>query len=319
MIISASRRTDIPAFYSPWLLNRLRAGRVLVRNPFNFHQVSEIRLSPAVVEALILWTKNPAPLLPHLDEIEAMGYPVLIHYTITACDRYVEPGLPDVSQRLAAFRVLSDMVGPDRVLWRFDPILLTQAQGIDHCLDRFTGLAGALEGLTHQCSISFVSLYAKCRRNLTGVGLLNPDALMKKELVMELAFLAKAHGMRLKACCDEFLTDECGIDQAHCIDAAQLGGILGCNLQVRKDPGQRRGCGCSMSIDIGAYDSCAHGCRYCYANTSHQAVARNIAAHDPDSPLLIGHLQGNETIRKREMISLRVGQPSLFDSFPLKI
>lgn len=316
MIISASRRTDIPAFYSPWLLNRLRAGWALVRNPFNYRQISEIRLSPAVVEALILWTKNPAPLLPHLDEIEAMGYPVLIHYTITACDRLLEPGLPDVSQRLASFRTLSERLGPERVLWRFDPILLTQAQGVDHCLDRFAALAGALQGLTHQCSISFVSLYAKCRRNLAGVGLLSPDALIKKELATQLASLAEAHGMRLKACCDEFLLNGCGIEQAHCIDAEQLGAILGCNLQGRKDPGQRAGCGCTMSIDIGAYDSCAHGCRYCYANTSHQAVARNITAHDPDSPLLIGRLQGNETIRKREMVSLRVEQSSLFAPFP---
>ncbi|MDD2465097.1 MAG: DUF1848 domain-containing protein [Desulfobulbus sp.] len=318
MIISASRRTDIPALYSLWLLNRLRAGRVLVRNPFNRRQVSDIRLDPTVVDCLVLWTKNPAPLLPHVQEIETLGYPLVVHYTITACEQPLEYGLPSLTKRIAAFRKLAQLLGPERVLWRFDPILLTKPRGVQYCLDQFALLCQALQGLTHQCATSFVSLYAKCRRNLAGVDILSLDDLAKKELVLQLSAVAIDYGIRLKACCDSFLIKECSIEQAHCIDAVQLGRILGEELEGKKDSGQRPECGCTTSIDIGAYDSCTHGCRYCYANTNHQVAVRNYAAHDPDSPLLIGHLQGDETIRKRDMVSLRRQQPSLFSPCGMK-
>jgi hypothetical protein len=316
MIISASRRTDIPAFFSPWLVNRLRAGSVLVRNPFNRRQVSRIRLTPSVVDCVVLWTKNPAPLLPYLEEIADLGYPVVMHFTITACDQTLEPGLPGLHERIATFRTVSEKLGPERVWWRFDPILLTRIHDSAHWLDRFAVLAHALQGHTRQCTVSFVSLYAKCRRNLAGIDLLEPGEKEKRELALGLAACARAHGIRPVACCDPFLTNECGVEQAHCIDSAQLGAILGSTFRPQKDPGQRPGCGCSLSIDIGAYDSCAHGCRYCYANTSARAVARNRAAHDPQSPLLIGHLQGDETIHEREMVSLRVPQSSLFGWLP---
>lgn len=311
MIISASRRTDIPAFYSPWLRNRLREGEVLVRNPYNRRQVSRIRLDPSVVECLVLWTKNPAPLLAHLPLIEELGYPLVVHYTITGADHRLEPGLPDLDERIATFRALARRLGPERVLWRFDPILLTRSQGADNVLARFSLLVRHLQGYTRQCSISFVSLYDKCRRNLAGVDLQSADDGEKQTLALRLDAMARSHGIRLLACCDALLTKTCGIEQGHCIDAVQIGALIGSTLLVKKDPGQRPGCGCCVSVDIGAYDSCPHGCRYCYANTSTRAVARNIAAHDPESPLLIGHLSGDETIRDRAMVCLRQPQTSL--------
>jgi len=312
MIISASRRSDIPAFYSPWFLNRLRAGRVLVRNPFNRRQISDIRFDPSVVECVVLWSKNPAPLLPALQEIESLGYPLFLHYTITGCGQHLEPGLPGLRQRITTFEKAARCLGTDRVFWRFDPILLSETLTVDHYIDRFTALCHALSGLTHQCSISFVSLYAKCRRNLAGIDLSDPGEQRRKELILALNSIASDHGIRLKACCDDFLVDECGIEPARCIDAVQLGTILGEQWKTKKDPGQRPGCGCSLSIDIGAYDSCPHGCRYCYANTNHQVAVRNHATHDPLSPLLIGRLHGDETIRRRDLVSLGRMQPSLF-------
>lgn len=318
MIISASRRTDIPAFFSPWLVNRLRAGSVLVRNPFNYRQVGRIRLDPSVVDCIVLWTKNPAPLLPHLEEIAQLGYPMVTHFTITACDQALEPGLPGLSKRIETFQALSEKLGPERVLWRFDPILLTLAQGPGYWVDRFGELSRALQGYTRQCTVSFVSLYAKCRRNLAGIDLLEPGDRIKRELAHQLTKQAGCCGIRLVACCDPFLTNDCSIEQGHCIDAAQLGAILGCTLKGKPDPGQRPGCGCTLSIDIGAYDSCAHGCRYCYANTGRQAVVRNMAAHDPKSPLLIGHLQGDEIIHDRKMVSSRSAQPFLFTDYRRK-
>lgn len=309
MIISASRRTDIPAFYGPWLVNRLRAGSVMVRNPFNRHQVTRVRLTPQETGCLVLWTKNPAPLLPHLQTITELGYSMVFHYTLTGCDPALEPGLPSLEERIATFRALSGILGPQRVLWRFDPIVLTKAQGPQDWLHRFADLAGRLNGVTKQCTISFVSLYAKCRRHLAGIGLLNVEEAVKRALVSGMAQFATCHGIRLVACCDPFVAGQCGIEQAHCIDAMQLGVLLGRDLVAGKDTGQRPGCGCSRSIDIGAYDSCSHGCRYCYATTSFQAAGRNMSFHDPDSPLLIGQLRGDERIRDREIVASIGGQP----------
>jgi hypothetical protein len=175
MIISASRRTDIPAFYSDWLLNRLREGYALVRNPFNHRQVSRVSLEPQVVDCLVFWTKNPAPLLPRLAEIERMGHRFLFQFTLTAYDRSLEPHVPARAERLAVFRRLAEHVGPERVLWRFDPIVFTRTQGPEEVLREFTDLAGQLHSCTRQCTVSFLSLYEKCRRNLQGVELVCPD------------------------------------------------------------------------------------------------------------------------------------------------
>lgn len=312
MLVSASRRTDIPAFFTPWLLNRLRAGFVLVRNPFNRRMVSRVRLDPSVVEALVLWTKNPAPFLPHWAEVESMGYPVVMQYTITACDPVLEPGLPSLDNRIASFQQAATRWGAARMLWRCDPLIFTKDWGPDAVLRRFTRLARALCGMTSQCTISFVSLYAKCRRNLRDFELVELDAVERQRLIAEMTNIAAARHIQLRACCDAFLSETCQVPRAHCIDGAQIGAIIGQPLSTRRDTSQRPGCGCTVSVDIGAYDSCAHGCRYCYANTSDQTARRNLALHDPASPLLIGSLQGDETIRERDMAPLRILQPQLF-------
>lgn len=311
MIISASRRTDIPSLYTPWLLNRLRAGHVLVRNPRNRRQVSSICLDPAVIDGMVFWSKNPAPLLPYLHTITALSFPLVMHYTITGCDRHLEPRLPALEDRIVTFQTLSRHLGPECVLWRFDPILLTPSQDVEDIVARFATLTRRLHGYTRQCTISFVSLYAKCRRKLAGTSLQPTDDAVKIALARRLNAIARSHDIRLVACCDALLTDRCGIEQGRCIDADQIGALAGSPLLARRDAGQRPACGCCVSVDIGAYDSCSHGCRYCYATTSTLAVTRNIAVHDPESPLLIGRLQGDEIIREREMRSLRPVQRSL--------
>ncbi|MBM9615174.1 DUF1848 domain-containing protein [Desulfobulbus rhabdoformis] len=318
MIISASRRTDIPAFYSTWLRNRLLARRVLVRNPFNRRQVADISLDPSVTDALVLWTKNPAPLVPYVAEIEAMGFPLFIQYTITGCSQQLEPYLPERAQRIESFRQCAEMLGPGRVHWRFDPIVFTQTLTPAHYLQQFGQLVQLLQGYTTQCTTSFVSLYTKCRRNLRDIALVDPGESAKQELIAKMNAISSRSGIRLQGCCDPFLTAHCGVDQAHCIDAREIGQSLGKNFQVKKDAGQRSGCGCSQSIDIGAYDSCTHGCLYCYANTSHTRATANLAQHDPHSPLLLGTLRGDETLHKRQVHSLQIRQGALFDIDPQK-
>lgn len=313
MIVSVSRRTDIPAFYGDWLLNRLHAGVALARNPFNPRQVSRVLLDPRLVNCLVFWTKNPAPLLGRLDEIDRLGYPYYFHFTLTGCGLQLEPRVPDQASLIATFRRLADRIGPDRVLWRFDPIVFTATLTPEHYLQAFDQLARHLRGHTRCCIVSFLSLYAKCRRNLRGIDLLPPAPEEATRFATRLAALAKRHAIRLYACCDSLLQEQCGFEAARCIDGRLVAELIGQpGFRVGKDSSQRPACGCAASVDIGAYNTCPHGCRYCYANTSQQAVIHNRAAHDPHSPLLVGTLVGNETITERKPASGRWVQRPLF-------
>ncbi len=299
MLVSASRRTDIPAFYGQWLLNRLREGYALVRNPFNPLLVTRVSLLPEAVDGLVLWTKNPAPLLSGLGEIERLGHRLMVHCTLTAFGRDLEPMVPSRAERIRACRVLAERIGPERVVWRFDPILFTPDHSPDRLLGEFAALAGELRGSTHRCIISLLTLYRKCLRNLTGIALLDPDDRVKETFIRQLADIAGSHDMVLQACCDPFLQEQCHVERAGCIDDRLFTAPDGQPLHLPKDRGQRPGCGCAASVDIGAYNTCPHGCLYCYANTSSRAVAVNRANHDPRAPLLIGSLSGRERIVER--------------------
>ena len=313
MIISASRRTDIPAFYSDWLMQRLRQGYVLVRNSFNPLQVSRVSLDPQMVDCIVFWTKNPAPLLKKLPEIERIGHRFVVQFTLNAYDRTLEQHVPPLHERLVTFRQLADRIGPDRVLWRFDPIIFTPSHGPDAVLRSFAQLASQLRSSTRQCTISFLSLYAKCRRNMANIALLEPADEEKRRFVDQLSTLARENCISLKACCDPFLHETCGIEAGRCIDGALIADITGFPLAIPKDKGQRPGCGCAVSIDIGTYDTCPHGCRYCYANASQQRVAIKREEHDPDGPMLIGTLNGQERIIDRMDHPGRPVQSPLFE------
>ena len=156
MIISASRRTDIPAFYSEWLLNRLKEGYALVANPRNALRFSRVSLNPQTVDCLVFWTKNPAPMLPKLDEITAMGYPFYFQFTLTPYGQDIEQNLPDKKTLLQTFQALSRLLGAKRVIWRYDPVILTAQMNIEYHLQCFETFASALEGYTHRCIFSFL-------------------------------------------------------------------------------------------------------------------------------------------------------------------
>ncbi len=312
MIISASRRTDIPAFYTAWLMNRLHQGSVLVSNPFNPNQVSQVSLDPQTVDGIVFWTKNPAPILPHLEEIRRLGYQYYFQFTLTGYDQSLEKNLPAQAERIAVFHELAQRIGPERVLWRYDPIIFTPTFNPACHLHWFEHLASQLHGSTRRCTISFLSLYEKCKRNMQDIELLAIEETDKMRFVSQLAAIADTYSMQLCACCDSFLQQRCGVEAARCIDDRVLAAILGHPVRGKKDSGQRPGCGCVASIDIGAYNTCGHGCRYCYANVSEKIVAHNFASHDPDAPLLTGVLTGRETITIRKMSSGRTSQQSLF-------
>ncbi len=309
MIISASRRSDIPAFYSGWFLKRLEEGFVYVRNPINRHQVSKVKLGKDVVDAFVFWTKDPRGMMDKLEQLE--GYEYYFQFTLTPYDRSIEGNLPDKNQIIETFVALSRRIGPSRVIWRYDPIFLTDKFNEEYHIRAFTHLAEKLNGCTEKCIISFLDLYKKCERNMRTIKLIPMDAVDKRKLALGLAHVAEALGIKLESCAENM--DLPGIDHGKCIDAELISRLSGVKLDIPKDKNQRPRCGCAQSIDIGAYNTCLHSCIYCYANSSKEAVERNTKLSKIDSPILCDTLEAEDRIIEREMGSCARRRASLLD------
>lgn len=301
MILSVSRRTDIPAFYSEWFFNRLKEGFVYVRNPMNIHQVSKIILSPEVIDCIVFWSKNPRPMLARLDELK--DYMYYFQFTINPYDMGMETNVPRKEGIITTFKELSGKLGPKRVIWRYDPILLTEKMDLDYHVRYFQEIAKRLAGYTNTCVISFVDLYKKTQRNLKETQAREPSLQETLQLSTQLFLIAKEYGITIQTCAEEIALESVGIKHGKCIDNALIEDLLGVKLVVSKDPNQRKECGCVQSIDIGEYNTCAHGCKYCYANFRESMVVRNRAAHDPNSPLLIGCVGDSDKITERKLFS----------------
>jgi hypothetical protein len=285
VIVSASRRTDIPAFYSEWFFKRLREGFALVRNPLNPLQIRRVALSPGELDGIVFWTKNPGPLLPALDRLE--GCPYYFQFTLNAYEEDVEPGLPPKGEIIGTFKALSEKLGPHRLIWRYDPILINEKYTIPWHVGKFGETARALKGCAERVSISFIDLYAKTARNTRGLNIREAGRAEKNTIAGELARIAGENGFSISACAEDMDLSPYGIDRAKCVDEKLMERISGRPLNLKKDRSQRPACGCVTSVDIGAYNTCRHGCRYCYANHSDTAVLKNTQNHDPLSPLLI--------------------------------
>lgn len=300
MIISASRRTDIPAYYSQWFSRRIREGHVLVRNPMNPHQVSRISLSPEDVDGIVFWTKNPAPMLDKLDVLREYMY--YFQCTITPYGRDVEPGLPDKERAIIpAFQRLSDQIGPQRVIWRYDPILLSGRYSLETHIRSFERMARQLHPYTKKCTISFIDLYRNTARNMAGLAMQPLTAQAQNVLAGAFAEIAHGFGLEIDTCAEEIDLEKYGISHARCIDGRLFEQLLGCPMQAPKDKNQRAACGCMESVDIGAYNTCKNGCVYCYANYMKEAVGKNAALHDPLSPLLTGHPDAQDRVTERKV------------------
>ncbi|MFQ5894869.1 MAG: DUF1848 domain-containing protein [Nitrospinota bacterium] len=289
-LISASRRTDIPALYAEWFLGRIRAGEALYRNPYGGAEY-RVSLKPEDVRAIIFWTKNPRPLLPYLGELDGRGYRYYFHFTLTGLPRGLETHVPAPRAALDTFRRLSERLGPERVIWRFDPIVLSNRTPAGERLERFGELARALAGYTRQCITSFVALYGKVRRNFAplearGRRFEDPPEEEKRSLVRSLAGLALPLGIRLGACCSDYLVGE-GVERARCVDGEFVSRLFPDRAAPSRARPTREQCGCSESRDIGAYDTCPQGCAYCYATASRPlALARYRLAGRSGSPFL---------------------------------
>lgn len=293
MIVSASRRTDIPAFYSPWLLNRIRAGYCTVYNPFNRKQVTRVSLLPEDVTVMVFWTKNPAPLLPFLEEIKGRGLRFYFQYTLNAYPQALEPHLPSWEQNVASFQQLAGLIGPSRVIWRYDPIVISTVTDYAFHLHNFDSLAQRLQGCTQRVVISIVDAYRKAVSNfrlLAQQGITVQTRLCLEplaKLITAMAEIAAAHGMEIYSCAEAIDLSPYGVHAGKCIDAQYIRQVFGVTVDDSKDKNQRQQCGCVVSKDIGIYDTCLHGCTYCYAGTR-QGGSKNRQQHSPDSPSLLG-------------------------------
>jgi len=305
MIISASRRTDIPSYYSDWLYRRIKEGYVLVRNPMNFHHLSKISLSPDMVDGIVFWTKNPIPMLDRLDELGKFTY--CFQFTITLYGEDIEPNLPSkTNEILPAFKKLVDLIGADRVIWRYDPILLSNKYPTDFHIHAFAKIAEELHGYTSKVVISFIDVhYRGIKSNMKELALLDFPIKIQIELGSELAKIANAYGLAIETCAEKIDLQQFGIGHARCIDDRLFAKILGCPLNLGKDKMQRLECGCVTSIDIGMYNTCLNGCRYCYANHSRDAVAGNVVQHNRLSPLVSGEVGKDDNIYERSVESCR--------------
>ena len=315
MILSVSRRTDIPAFYSKWFYKRIEERYVLVRNPINAKQVSRISLDPSVIDCIVFWTKNPKNLMRNLDKLKDYNY--YFQFTLNSYDKTVEVNVPEKKVLINTFIELSQKIGKERVIWRYDPILLTPKFSKEYHYKWFEYLAEKLHPYTQKCIISFVDLYLKTERNTKPLNVIP----FTDESIMEIADrfskITKKYDISLETCSEKVDFSKFGINHSKCIDDKLISSIIGKPISVEKDSNQRESCGCVKSIDIGAYNTCKHNCLYCYANFNKSIVEKNYLQHNPDSPLLYGKLNGDEIIKDRVMESYvnspQISQVSLFD------
>lgn len=289
MIISASYRTDVPAYYRDWFLNRLAAGYAEVRNPYS-GKVARVSLAADDVSGFVFWTRNPAPFTGGFEAVAARGTPFTIQMTITGYPRALEPGVLDTNAAIAAFRDLAKTWGPRAAVWRYDPELISDITNTDWHLQNFAKLGAALEGATDEVVLSHAHIYRKTARNLDKAAEVakfswqDPTDEAKRTFLTNLAEIAGAHGMAPSLCAQPDLLSD-SLAPARCIDAKRLSDVAGVRIRSRQR-GQRPGCLCAEARDIGRYDTCAQGCAYCYANQSRAAAARNVQDHHPLSESL---------------------------------
>ncbi len=310
MILQTGMRTDIPAFYSEWLVNRIKEGFVYTRNPYNPSQVTKYLINPDVVDLIGFCTKNPAPMLRHMDVLKPYGQYWFV--TITPYGKEIEPHVPDKEIVLKDFVSLSKIVGADACGWRYDPIFISEEYSIERHISAFTHMAETLAGYTHSCVISFIDLYEKTKRNF-------PEArrVTKEERITlgkELILIGQKYDITIRPCAEGDELAVYGADCSGCVTQSIYEKAIDGRLLIPKSvKSQRAECACVFGRDIGQYNTCGHLCRYCYSNTEKDVVLRLMKQHDPKSPFLIGNLQIGDVIHEAEQKRWRDDQMSIFD------
>ena len=302
MIINTGSRTDIPAFFSKWFLNRIDEGFVCTRNPYN-DDIYRYPLDSKIIDCLCFCTKNPKPLVKNLDKLKDFNQFWFV--TITPYDSDIEVNVPSFKKVIKSFKELSETLGINKVSWRYDPIFITEKYNLDFHIERFEELACELSDYTNDCTISFIDLYQKVLRNFPEA----KEVTTEEQLIIGENFskIAKNYDIQMKTCVEGTLLDQFGFDSSGCMTQQVIEKAIGNNLKIPKGKYRIRECNCIFGRDIGAYNTCLHGCKYCYANYSLKLVKRNQKLHNPDSPLLIGNVKDIDVVKE-------VSEPSFIDT-----
>lgn len=310
MIIQTGMRTDIPAFYSEWFVNRIKAGFVCTRNPYYPNQVTKYSLSPDVVDIIGFCTKNPAPMLDRMEVLSPYGQYWFV--TITPYGREIEPNVPPKEKVINDFIRLSKIVGADSMGWQYDPVFLTETYTINRHINDFEEIAKLLHGYTHSCVISFIDLYEKTKRNFPQARAVEKaDRIALGKALIE---IAKKYDMTVRPCCDSDELAVYGADCGGCLTQNILEKAIHGRLDIPKSKikSQRSACTCVFGRDIGQYNTCGHLCKYCYVNADNRLVMQNMKLHDPKSPFLIGNSTPDDVVHIAQQKSWTDHQLILF-------
>lgn len=300
MILSVSRRTDIPAFYSDWFINRIRQEYVLVRNPMNHKQVSKIKLSPSLIDCIVFWTKNAIPLMKHLNELNNKGYIYFFQYTLTPYNNTIEKYLPNKSIIIKNIQTLSKILGKNKIIWRYDPIFINEEYTIEKHAYYFEKFCNKLANFVNYVTISFLDKYKKNKN----INLDTPDINTIYYISDIFGKIARKYNLTIKTCAEPYNLSEYGIYKGACIDKYLLEQILHYPLNIKKSIGQRTSCLCYESIDIGTYSTCQNGCIYCYA-TNKTLLKNNINLYNKIGEILCDTITSKDIIKERFMQTLK--------------
>lgn len=308
MILFASGRTDIPAFYAKWFANRVRAGFVDVRNPYYPQKVTRYRLDPKVVDCIVFCTKNPAPILPYLDEMKDFG--IYFFVTITPYEKDVEPNVPEKSQVIKSFASLSEKIEMEKVCWRYDPIFVDSKYSVAFHIRAFKKMCEELSPFTKRCIISFVDLYAKTKKNFPDLKEVSESD--QKFLAGSFSRIADEYKIGLESCAEKLDLSLYGVKPGECVSKELIEKITNVRLSFNGKQHLRKNCACLPMRDIAYYNCCPHLCKYCYANYDAKLVEKNFALHNPESSFLIGGPKPGDIVKEANQESFKDSQLYLF-------
>ena len=269
----------MPAFYSEWFFNRIKERFAETKNPMNPKQIRVVSLKPEDVDCFVFWSKNPLPMVEKLDLLEKYGF--YFQFTLNGYGEDIEAGLPPLEKRIETMQRLSEKVGKERIVWRYDPILITEKYTEEFHRDMFGSLANRLDGCFDGCVISFVDRYGKNARRFDEMGIRELNYGEMTIIADSFAAVGREYGFDINTCAEKAELGLYGIGHSSCIDIERIQKLTGREVKAAVDKNQREGCGCAASVDIGAYDTCLHGCVYCYANRSVKSAENGYVKHDP--------------------------------------
>lgn len=310
MILSVSRRTDIPCYYFDWFLNRLKDGYVYIRNPINKKHVSLIEFNDSNLDFIVFWSKYPIKMLNKINELKKYDY--YIQHTITGYGKEIEHFCNNKDDIIDIFKKLSLKIGKEKMILRYDPIFINKKYDANFHILFFYYLCKNLNGYTNTVVISFLDIYKKIIKSMEkyDIRTLNENEIMY--ICENISKIVKKNNMRVQTCSEIIDLSNYGIEHGSCIDKKLIEKIIGCDLDIKKDKNQRKECGCVESIDVGCYDTCQNGCIYCYANQNSKLVNKISNLYNVNSPILCDKINENDIIKKREIKSFKNSQLRLF-------